>query len=46
MVIAYTLQETEQRVFPRTTDTRVSAPCQSACGSFGFQEESFIIVVA
>ena len=46
MVIAYTIQETEQRVFPRSTDTRVGGPCQSACGSFGFQDESLIIVVA
>ena len=43
---SHTLQETEQRVFPRTTDTRVGGSCQSACGSFGFQEESLIIVVA
>ena len=46
IVFAYTLQETEQRVFSRTTGTRVGGPCQSACGSFGFQEEYLIIVAA
>ena len=33
-------------VLPRTCDTRVGGPCQSACGSIGFQQESLIIVVA